>query len=440
MGKMFMPRKGSPGVTFLRPDAKLLAEIQKHAFGDEPEKAVALLQSLVLLDDLDSVDDFDSRKANIPTYLRKKLQVDKAGNGKVHLTNGAVIVPDEDFMARKDRDNINVYVISGHLVDPDGPDASLSDVKPKAKKGGADLGNNRRELFENVLRSYCNLGQDSAMELLVALYGWGKKNNRPVVVAAVEAKASLDTLATLAIVLQPYKTGPPDYILDGDLKDFVSVMYKLPVADVSEDKNTFQTAPVYSLNEECQRIYETRLARSETFSNIAAQVKSESRGVADTMSKATAVSILTNFYNINALEMAKQVADRNGCPVVSKQVLFAESELRVLSAVMLENSNGHPRLDEARAVYENCTLDKPYLCADSKVISQGNLGFYYSTVYLMARSDALFHVPGQTGDGMDKIADDNCFIGLNQYVGKLTESHRRHSQDKIEQFKTGQGF
>lgn len=414
---MLIPRKGAAGITFLRPDKALLKDIQDMASGDEPESAIEALQSLVLLDNISSIGEFDDKKSDIPTYLRKKLQVVSADGKKVILKNGAEIVPDKDFQARKDRGNISVYIISKALVPADGPDADFSNAVAKEKKGGADLGANRQSLFENVLHSFCVTDRDSAMELLVAMHGWAKATGANGVAKAIEAKASFDTLATLAIILQPYSPSVSPYIGDEDLDAFRTAMYM--------DKNFQSDTHAYSRNEKCNNDYSVLASgdsESQKDSKMTEKVQVHSTKLAAKMGKLNAVRLLNDYYNVECQEL---------CSGVSALRLFAEAELRVLSAMVLENSSGRFDEDELLAIYRNCKLDKPYMCNDKDLIQSSNLGFYYSTVYLIARSDALFYVPSLAGSDTSAISGDTVFIGLNLAMKNMLNNKREKSQESI---------
>lgn len=427
IGKMLIPRKGSPGITFLRPDKVLLKEIQSMAAGDEPEAAIEALQSLVLLDSLSNVKEFDDKKSDIPTYLRKKLPVVSVDGKKIVLKNGAEIVPDKDFQARSDRGNINVYVISKALVPTDGPDADFSNAKAKAKKGGADLmAGDRIALFEKVVREFCDQNErdrDPAMELLVALHGWATKEGKTRVVDNIEAKVSGDSLASLAILLQPYKGGDPDYITGEELVAFATGYG----TDSTGDSQVFKALLVYTMNKNAKAKYE-ELCTGAKFIDVAADVRNESAKCAATCAKLNAVKLLSDFYR----DRMPAIATKLKCKLPSRGTVFAEAELRVLSAMVLENSEGKYDVDELLTIYKNCKLDKPYMCDDPELIKGSNLGFYYSTVYLIARSDALFYVPSTEGDSTTSVADDYAFINLNTSMLKRLESKREGSNRMLD--------
>lgn len=431
IGKMLIPRKGSPGITFLRPDKALLKEIQSMAAGDEPEAAIEALQSLVLLDSLSNVKEFDDKKSDIPTYLRKKLPIVSVDGKKIVLKNGAEIVPDKDFQARSDRGNINVYVISKALVPTDGPDADFSNAKAKVKKGGADLmEGDRVALFEKVVKEFCDQkdhDRDPAMELLVALHGWATKKGKEQVANNIEAKVSGDSLASLAILLQPYKSGDPDYITGADLMAFVNDSYGLDAT--SGDSQTFKGLLVYTMNKNAKADYEN-MCRSDKFAEVASDVRNESAKCAAKCAKLNAVKLLSDFYR----DRMPVIAAKLKCKLPARSTVFAEAELRVLSAMILENSEGRYDVDELLTIYKNCKLDKPYMCDDPELVKGSNLGFYYSTVYLIARSDALFYVPSTEGANTSQVADDSAFINLNTSMLDRLETKRKGSDSMLSGF------
>ena len=111
IGRIFNPRKGSDGVTFLCPDKALMAELKKHASGSDPEKAVEMIQSIVIPDHLPSLSDFEG---DLPTMVRgKKITVEKSSSSSVELSGGASVSHDKNWDHRKDRTNLAVHTLSG---------------------------------------------------------------------------------------------------------------------------------------------------------------------------------------------------------------------------------------------------------------------------------------------------------------------------------------
>ncbi len=346
---------------------------------------------------------FEDKKDDIPTALRKKLPVASVDGKKVTLKNGAEIHLDKDFVARGDRKNLAVYIISKELVPTDTPMAEMKHNKEGNKKiqGGADYGSKKEDLFHNVLTDCCkpeNKDRDPALEVLVSLLAWSKKTY-PELHKTVCSQLSNDTLASLAIILQPYRSTLDEctYITPVMFGEWCGVGSNKAIPS----SYGYHPAPVQCykdcMNEPQKGVSDIQDAREELCEGVA---------------KITIVKKITAFYSSikNKLEGQRAIVAANA------KLAFAESELRVFSAIMHDNSQGCLNYDEAKTLYcRKCTLNEPYVCADSKNIAASNLGFYYSTAYLIARSDALLYLPGVGGDGsLDDIANENLTIDLNR--------------------------
>lgn len=406
IGRIFVPRRGTSGLTFLRPDKSLLAQIKKMASGDDPEEAVAVLQSMILLDYLPKLDDFEDKKSDIPTFLRKKLPVATVDGKKVTLKNGAEIVPDKNFEARKDRSTIAVYVISKALVPTDTEVATFANAKsaPKKVKGGAEYGLTKAALFDAVLKEYCGSNNvDPALETLVSLCIFLSKhgNDFPGVLEAVQSQLSDDTIASLAVVLQPYRTtGKEDYISDalyqkwrtsnnvGDYKNLPYCYAKRPAALYEQ----FRGKATAACGEDIGKI---RAARQL---------------LVDQSAKINIVKNLHEFYKNIQPTLTKMPALRLAI-ISDAKCALAEAELRVISAILHDNaSSGRPNYDEAHTWFcVNCNLNCPYMCNNKELVASGNVAFFYSTTFLIARTEVIIYLPG-LGQGdlkISEIADEN---------------------------------
>lgn len=420
IGRIFVPRRGSPGITFLRPDKNLFKEIQKMASGENPEEAVEAIQSLVLLDNISSLREFDDKRSDIPTFLRKKLPVDKADAKKVTLKNGAEITLDAEFMARGDRPNISVYMISKQLVPTDTEAADFSNAKAKEKRGGADLGDeaseDRKAVFESVVDVTFNGNREPAMELLVAMNKWAE-TSRPEVAELIKSQASYDALASLAVVLQPYKTEGTVYLSSEDWKAFKRAVY-----GTSDDKGgAYKSSSLYSFNKNAKNEYESWV---ESKHPAASELSSQVRVLADKVGRPSIVASLGKFYN--SWPKASLGALRSK---LSAKEHFAEAELRAISAVLCDNDSS---LDEVKAWFQKLNLNHPYMCDDKNSVAAGNIGVYFSTVYLIARSNALMYVPGMnlTG-GIESISNESVTIDLNVSLKNKRENRRLASESEI---------
>ena len=121
--------RGKNGVTFLLPDDKTLAKIDKLV-GTDARKAVAMINALTIPMYLGSVSDFKANQSDIPNKLGNKLPIKDVSSNAVELSNGAVIGPAGDFKRLYDNNNINVFLIKGEV--PTDGEASQS----LGKKGG----------------------------------------------------------------------------------------------------------------------------------------------------------------------------------------------------------------------------------------------------------------------------------------------------------------
>lgn len=419
IGRIFVPRRGSPGITFLRPDKLLLKEIQKMAAGENPEDAVEAIQSLVLLDNISSLREFEDKKSDIPTFLRKKLPVDRADGKKVKLKNKGEIVVDEDFMARGDRPNISVYILSGELVPPNTEAADFTNAKPKEKRGGADLGEadayNKKFVFENIVSDTSD--REPAMELLMALHKWAS-TNKPELAELIASQASYDTLASLAIVLQPYKTEGVTYVDNETWKRFKQAAYGMSGSGVN-----YRDDKLYSFNRNVMDDYE-KLVDSKH--SAADDMSKHVVMLADKVGRPSIVASLGKFYN--SVPRDKLGVLRGS---LSPKELFAEAELRVISAVLLDNEAGK---EEVKRWFQKLDLTRPYMCDNKDTVASGNIGVYFSTVYLITRSNALFYVPGMNlSRDIRAISEETATIDLNLSLRDSRKSRRQASQDAIEE-------
>lgn len=419
IGRMFVPKRGSPGITFLRPDKSLLKEIQKMAAGDNPEEAVEALQALVLLDHISSIKEFDDKRSDIPTYLRQKLPVMSADGKKVVLKNGAEISPDKDFEPRGDRANINVYLLTKALVPPKTEDSDFSNAKVKKskKEGGADLGYCRADLFKAVLDA-TKSDREPAMEILVELHRFlGTKPEWKQHQDLVASQCSYDALASLAIVLQPYKTSGVMYLENDVVKSFIDDM------NMSDGGKYKANAHLFGLTGDVAEAYDKL-------------VNAMHPSAADITERLTKLS--ASVGKLNVVQKIRTFLDESkglvGIPpqrlTLSKNEKFAEAELRVLSAIAFDNNDGDMYI--LRSLYEKCKLDTPYMCDDPDFIKGSNIGFYYSTVYLIARSDALMYVPGVAvkGVGLDRIFDESNLVSINKSMQASRLTARNGSQEQ----------
>jgi hypothetical protein len=106
--------RGTRGVTFLYPtDKKYKKKIIDLAYSNEPEKAVDMIKTLVLMDYLPNPSDFKTKQDDIPNSLKKKLEVEDADSKSVKLKGGMKLELDTTYIPLHSNDNVAVYKLSG---------------------------------------------------------------------------------------------------------------------------------------------------------------------------------------------------------------------------------------------------------------------------------------------------------------------------------------
>ncbi len=400
----FSFRKEYSGLTFLRPEGKMLTELKRMASGDSIEEFNDTLKSLILLDGITTLSEFGEKKANIPTLLRKKLPVKSVSATKVTLENGAEISVDEKFQARNDRDNICVYVIDGGFVPTDTPAATLNPKRPSAKvRGGAEFKANKKELFNDVLASWVrNPNRDAALETLVTICTVMKNRNADKY-KAICSQLSYDTLASLAIVLQPCSTRST-YLNEEDVRHISSMANAPGLVDVY----AYCGNPV---NDYEQHRLNGHTDKAKEISELSVHILTHSN-------KLNIVSEITKAYSSFSSMNSDSLSSVRRNVFVDSKLAYAESELRVLSALVQANHMTRREMSsDLKKLFNNdCTLDSPYILASKSNIASCNLGFYYSSVHLLARSNALIFFPNLDNEytsNLDNIYQDSALLNLD---------------------------
>jgi hypothetical protein len=132
------------GITFMYPTNKeYRKKILAHAYSNNPEKAVDMIRSLVLLDFLPTTADFKNKKDDIPNALHKKLEVLTTDSKEVNLKSGHKLVVDKSFITLRDGEPVAVYKLSGKGELPTtGTNATMkynNAKKTGGYRGGANL-------------------------------------------------------------------------------------------------------------------------------------------------------------------------------------------------------------------------------------------------------------------------------------------------------------
>jgi hypothetical protein len=425
-GGLFYVKKNMVGLTFLRPDESLYKELMSLLTNDDTyEKGVETVQSLFILDALHNPSDFNDKKEDIPNYLRKKLLVDKVDGNKVILKNGGVLELDKKYKPKDGNDNTAVYILSKQLVELDTPPTEFSNTKTlkKSVKGGAELNNNRSQLFENILNGYYNTEQtmhDCAMEFIVSMHYYVSKmsenttNNTTNITLLnpeeaknikelIESQVSYDTITSLAIILQPYK----------DIKTYINNEQFGKIIQgingtVGDQLNKFKLSPVYTYVKNPCKYYEN-LVETCKFSEVSNKIK---KICSELSSKLTKINP-SNTINLMLGEIKRIVKDNTS--VLGKlrcdspmSLLFAESELRIVSAIVQENQVMEPEeVSEIISMFNQHNLNQVYYLTDKEMVANCGKAFFYSVSKAITMSDAIFHLPNYEGKNKKYILTDN---------------------------------
>ena len=281
-------------------------------------------------------------------------------------------------------------------------------------KGGAELhGGERGKIFDAVIEETCKTNREPAMELLVELYGYAKDIDDTESADLIASQCGYDALTSLAIVLQPKRNQNDNYLSDEFLKNFTKNVYG--------SNDGFQKSAVYGT---CPNVADKYYSIMESVSNpcLCDTIVS----FAELVRQKNIVDRLKAFYDKDCPEIKS--VKRRKAPRLLK---YAEAELRVLAALLYDGNE--PTVNDLKALYTKCTLNKPYICDNVAAIST-SLPFYMSTAFLIARSDALMFLPLVSGDSLGDIGDSDSVISVDRDFGESRKERRKQSQCFINHF------
>ncbi len=410
LGRMLAPKKGAEGVTFLMPDKKLFDKLKKMS-ESEPEQAVKIFQSMVITDYLPEYPDFKS--GDVPNYLGNKIKVKSYSSKGVELEGGGMLELDKKFVPRDDRKNLVVYHLSGEfpLVDNN---VKVSPNNRKSVKGGAQFASDKQKFFLQVLAAYCNnvTGRDPALEALVSLLMWSEgKEIHPTLLSLL----SVDTLATLAVILQPYKTQEnTTYLTELDYNEWAK--------KYSDDCELFS----YIVNP-VEKYNDYMIKAKEMFSSVISSVEKLRENLINAAAKPTLYNNIQEFYSgVNKLQLPEKRVKS-----IENNQSYAEGELRLMCVIM--NDNQEMNLKSLTELFSKFNLNKPYLCEGQKDVSDSDTASFYSSVYLLSRSNALFYLPGLSGNNVSAFTNGNEKIDLEH--GRTLKGDDKYYSSKSEQLK-----
>jgi hypothetical protein len=410
-GRLFRPRSGTPGITFLRPTGSVLKKLRDMALGDGAMGADEALRSMVLHDYLPNAQAFAERKEAIPTSLRRKLPVKEIKGEKIILENGAVLEPDKKFVPREDRQNMAVWLLTKDLVPTDGEELTVGTaakkIKQKQVKGGAEFQDNKRELFEAILREECKRWPkegSAAMEALCTICDFLKARDQGKYLS-VCSLLSWDCLGSLAIVLQPY-SAKNDYLTASEIGELSRVascvhsglesVYAYVVNPKKKYEEHMKAASDAILGGECAAVVKKFVEkRGEIF-----EVNLKMMTIRNIEA---ALAPLKESQELKDLLPARGAKLANDFPGI-----FAEAEARINYYSLLCDSKKGIDCEQALKVFKKHNLDRPYF-ATERMMSHWESIYYRGSVEVILRSDALFYFPGQASP--DDVPVSQMFNG-----------------------------
>jgi hypothetical protein len=395
--RLFRPRRGAPGITFLRPTGTVLTKLEKMGLGDDAMGANEALRSMVLHDFLPTAQAFAERKDEIPTALHRKLPIKEINGDKIILENGATLELDKKFKPREDRANMAVWILTKDLVPTNGEELTASTaakkIKQKKVKGGAEFQNTKRQLFEAVLADECKrypLNGSAAMEALCTICDFLKARDQAKYLV-VCSQLSWDFLGSLAIILQPYSRFN-DYLSPADLQQLSQVashssmglgsIYAYVTNPLQKYEEHMNFAKSKLLEEgECRELFRKFVEkRNEIF-----------EGTIKTMALANIKHALKILEESPELE--KYLPARANKLKNNPESAIAEVELRINSHSLICDSTKGIDFNEALRNYRKHNLDKPYFVV-SRMMDKLEVTTYRGLVEVFLRCDSLFYLPG----------------------------------------------
>jgi hypothetical protein len=409
--RLFVPRRNSTGITFLHPSKKTAKELYLHIEKDE-NTAIEYIKSLIITEYVKNLKDFANKP--LTTLAGYKIQA-QYNDAYATLNNGSRITKNPRLSFATD---INVYEIDG-LVPIDGEKMQRQEIKSASKIKNCDV--DRSIFFESVLDAhYAEMNRKTqrnpALEVLLAIIKYLELNESDTnTIELVKSFVMYDTLTALALIIQPYFVGVK-YIDDHTFADFATE-YSNSYASYSIVKNPFEE--FVKIVNECRAKY-TKLI---TFINAERDI------IREDCTKKTINVLLNTFY--------EKIAKHPDTPVKRRNTLLhlRESELIVMGTLIWEYE---PTCRDLKALYRSkCTLNSVYQITPDN-IKNANLAFYFSSVLMVLRSVALFHVPGFDETryvplNSDLITNDEYCVSLSnkQSVPRGDPNYYKAQYDRI---------
>ena len=359
--------------TILIPDDKLTAQLRKELDQVVQGKANGQLfrdklQRLVLYKYVPSVEAFANEKINTSAgdavLFEVKNGVAMSGDAKITKESGFKLIErKEDNNAKRPVSKQNVFSLSGGLIE-----TGTERVATQKKKmmGGRQYENSRAKLFNQVL-SVCGSSASSgdyskapALEVLVSLLQYLEKKGDNKTLELVKSQLSGDTINSLAIILQPYKSSGTIYLSD-EL-----------VSDWAKDSSN-PDIELFCYVQNPASVYAKAMSDSKNDDDAVNKVREQTKSNVD-KSHLTACAELER-----GLSKVKLSGPRGS---LSSSELLAEAELRVVGLNSELSNNDY---------MTKYNLDKPYLCDPNGPVASKEV--VTGTAVCIVNGDAFCYTP-----------------------------------------------
>jgi hypothetical protein len=417
LSRMFLLKKKIIGITFLMPNSELMKKI-KHLNNEDPEQLVPILQSLILLMNLPTIRYFEKYMNDIPTFLQKKLPIEKIEKNKIILNNGSIIIPNNNY-SNKFKGPFSVYNITNDFVPINSNSADYSNINSikENKRIQPNEDNDefsRHELFQHLFNNYKKNKRDTFLEVIVSAYDWAEKNDKKDLMQLIKEQSSYDTLASAHIIFQPYKENHNLYLKDEEFIDWCHYQkYFKYYCDMTKGN------PIDR--------YISLLENIDTDANIK-HIYKQRKHAEETSSKPTIINILLKSIN----EITKYVCSLRQKHYNNTNLAISETELRVISSIMYDNES---EINEYQIMFsKKLKLDEPFYLTN-KAMKSCNIGFYYSTAYLAIRSNGYLYLSGKSNNIYKDIIDNIALEGGNINLYKPFMDQFKEEKSLYKQYK-----
>lgn len=231
------PKGRDSGITLLNPNKVYVSAIEDAAYGDSPEKAVQMIQAIILKGTFKGIHDFISQADDITNLLGQKVKISGNKDKSVSLAFGGEITAcKKKFEPRADRPNLAVWDLStpkGKLMPLDGQ-PSEGKYQGQKRGGAAEL---KGEMEKNVHAMIRNDEEDT-----IAGYSKGKAIGRYAsrVLSFLTWAKGNDKIDRYKRVIRPVPEDGYNYMVSRfamDPADYVMWVAKTKGKYVSKNKN-----------------------------------------------------------------------------------------------------------------------------------------------------------------------------------------------------------